>query len=194
MQNKANILEELFTCPICYSVMIDPVTTICGHNFCQTCITMNNNECAYCRRKLSKYEITTNYQIKDNIHKLKQLTLEQTKHNTLYTSPKVRKNKENYYYTNFIGHWSPRYRVKRKFNQINFSPSRVKSDISYTKLGFKSSGIKSQFINQILNDFGQLEDYDLFRENEKFNIKQINYGIDVTMEETGAFSRKFKYS
>jgi hypothetical protein len=199
MQNKSNnLLEELFTCPICYSVMTDPVTTICGHNFCLTCITMNQNECAYCRRKLTKQEITPNYQIKENIEKLKQLETRQTQS---YMSPTIRRNKENNFNTSsslsgFNGHFSPRYRVKRKYNQINFTPPKKVRNDYYGRTGFKSSGIKSQFINRCLDDFTMLEDYDIFNAASSNVARGLHYGVDISMEEKtiGVFSRRFKYN
>uniref|UniRef100_A0A3Q2QIZ2 Ret finger protein-like 4A n=1 Tax=Fundulus heteroclitus TaxID=8078 RepID=A0A3Q2QIZ2_FUNHE len=33
--------EDQFLCSICLDVFTDPVTTPCGHNFCQTCITQH---------------------------------------------------------------------------------------------------------------------------------------------------------
>uniref|UniRef100_A0A3Q0T104 RING-type domain-containing protein n=1 Tax=Amphilophus citrinellus TaxID=61819 RepID=A0A3Q0T104_AMPCI len=34
--------EKQFYCPVCVQVFTDPVTTPCGHNFCQTCIKSND--------------------------------------------------------------------------------------------------------------------------------------------------------
>jgi hypothetical protein len=196
MQNKNKLLEDLFSCPICYNVMTDPITTICGHNFCLNCITMNNYECAFCRKKLDKFQITPNYQIKENIEKIKQFTEE--KQSKPFQSPGLYR-KENYYNTPINGNPN-RYRVKRKFEQINFSPPRVRSEISYSKIGLINHSQKSQFINNILSDFRELEDYDIFS-NRKNTGKMfdgitgpLRYEIDVNMQETGMFSRRFKYA
>jgi hypothetical protein len=45
-------------CPICYDVMSNPVTTCCGHKYCQTCYDKLNT-CAMCRTYLIKDEATT---------------------------------------------------------------------------------------------------------------------------------------
>lgn len=60
-------IQEHFTCPICYEILKNPITTICGHNFCKSCIIANNLECAYCKTTLKACEITINYQIKNFI-------------------------------------------------------------------------------------------------------------------------------
>ncbi|KAK2879328.1 hypothetical protein FQN49_000991 [Arthroderma sp. PD_2] len=51
---KADVLKEL-DCQICYSLMVDPYTTVCGHTFCRLCVTRmldNSSLCPVCRRKL----------------------------------------------------------------------------------------------------------------------------------------------
>ncbi|KAM5435590.1 hypothetical protein McanMca71_005807 [Microsporum canis] len=51
---KLSVLKEL-DCQICYSLMVDPYTTVCGHTFCRLCVTRmldNSSLCPVCRRKL----------------------------------------------------------------------------------------------------------------------------------------------
>ncbi|KAM6926987.1 E3 ubiquitin-protein ligase TRIM21-like isoform 1-T3 [Lycodopsis pacificus] len=48
------LTEDQFLCSICLDVFTDPVTTPCGHNFCQTCITQHWNvnvqtQCPNCK-------------------------------------------------------------------------------------------------------------------------------------------------
>ncbi|KAM9658983.1 uncharacterized protein ACIGJ3_012123, partial [Trichechus inunguis] len=39
LRNKYfNFLQNEFTCPICVNYFIDPVTIVCGHNFCRPCL------------------------------------------------------------------------------------------------------------------------------------------------------------
>ena len=43
-------------CQVCYSLILDPLTTPCGHTFCRKCVTMVLNHsdlCPVCRRKLN---------------------------------------------------------------------------------------------------------------------------------------------
>ncbi|XP_049428491.1 E3 ubiquitin-protein ligase TRIM39-like isoform X2 [Epinephelus fuscoguttatus] len=47
--------EDQFLCPICLDVFTDPVTTSCGHNFCNNCITIHWNvnvplQCPMCKQ------------------------------------------------------------------------------------------------------------------------------------------------
>ncbi|KAL6238765.1 hypothetical protein BDW75DRAFT_246802 [Aspergillus navahoensis] len=43
-------------CQVCYSLILDPLTTPCGHTFCRSCVAMalsHSNLCPICRRKLN---------------------------------------------------------------------------------------------------------------------------------------------
>lgn len=43
-------------CQMCYSLIVDPLTTPCGHTFCRSCVVMalsHSNLCPACRRKLN---------------------------------------------------------------------------------------------------------------------------------------------
>ncbi|KAL4910467.1 hypothetical protein BDW74DRAFT_52279 [Aspergillus multicolor] len=43
-------------CQVCYALIIDPLTTPCGHTFCRSCVSMalsHSNLCPICRRKLN---------------------------------------------------------------------------------------------------------------------------------------------
>uniref|UniRef100_A0A3B4ADQ0 RING-type domain-containing protein n=1 Tax=Periophthalmus magnuspinnatus TaxID=409849 RepID=A0A3B4ADQ0_9GOBI len=54
-----------FLCPICLEVFTDPVTTPCGHSFCQVCITQHWNSrkynCPLCKKNFnSRPELKVN--------------------------------------------------------------------------------------------------------------------------------------
>lgn len=52
---KETIRNEL-DCQLCYSLILDPLTTPCGHTFCRKCVAlvMNHSDlCPVCRRKLN---------------------------------------------------------------------------------------------------------------------------------------------
>ncbi|XP_010776213.1 LOW QUALITY PROTEIN: E3 ubiquitin-protein ligase TRIM69-like [Notothenia coriiceps] len=51
--------EDQFLCPICLDLLIDPVTTPCGHNFCKNCITKHwyisaKCKCPMCNKMFDK--------------------------------------------------------------------------------------------------------------------------------------------
>lgn len=50
-------VRPLLDCPICYSLLDDPITTQCGHTFCKSCITFsmsNHRACPMCRTELNR--------------------------------------------------------------------------------------------------------------------------------------------
>ena len=52
---KEAVRNEL-DCQVCYSLMVDPLTTPCGHTFCRSCVAMmrsNSDLCPVCRRKVN---------------------------------------------------------------------------------------------------------------------------------------------
>ncbi|KAB8226906.1 putative ATP-dependent protease (CrgA) [Aspergillus alliaceus] len=52
---KETVRNEL-DCQVCYSLILDPLTTSCGHTFCRGCVVMvlhNSDLCPACRRKLN---------------------------------------------------------------------------------------------------------------------------------------------
>ncbi|CBF70476.1 hypothetical protein AN5961.2 [Aspergillus nidulans FGSC A4] len=52
---RATVRNEL-DCQVCYSLILDPLTTPCGHTFCRRCVAMalsHSNLCPICRRKLN---------------------------------------------------------------------------------------------------------------------------------------------
>ncbi|KAH8691215.1 PUA-like domain-containing protein, partial [Talaromyces proteolyticus] len=54
-QLRRNIQNEL-DCQVCYGLMVDPLTSSCGHTFCRRCVARvldHSNLCPICRRKLS---------------------------------------------------------------------------------------------------------------------------------------------
>ncbi|XP_072972433.1 uncharacterized protein [Typha angustifolia] len=55
------VLEEpSFTCPVCKNKLVAASSTICGHIFCESCITASiktQKKCPTCRRKLRKNSV-----------------------------------------------------------------------------------------------------------------------------------------
>ncbi|KAM9501702.1 E3 ubiquitin-protein ligase TRIM39-like [Clarias gariepinus] len=51
--------EDQLLCSICLDVFTDPVTTLCGHNFCKSCLTQcwetsQHSHCPLCKEKFTK--------------------------------------------------------------------------------------------------------------------------------------------
>ncbi|KAI5305861.1 hypothetical protein KEM56_003077 [Ascosphaera pollenicola] len=51
---KSSIQDEV-NCQLCFSLLMDPLTTDCGHTFCRSCLTRvvdHSNLCPFCRKEL----------------------------------------------------------------------------------------------------------------------------------------------
>ncbi|KAL2815337.1 hypothetical protein BJX63DRAFT_420420 [Aspergillus granulosus] len=69
---KAAVRNEL-DCQMCYSLILDPLTTPCGHTFCRGCVAMalsHSNLCPICRQKLN---MTTSVQSEQTNKRLSDL-------------------------------------------------------------------------------------------------------------------------
>ncbi|XP_039464488.1 E3 ubiquitin-protein ligase TRIM21-like [Oreochromis aureus] len=58
--------EDQFLCSICLDVFTDPVSTPCGHNFCQTCISQHWDMNQRCQCPMCKETFYTRPQLKIN--------------------------------------------------------------------------------------------------------------------------------
>ncbi|XP_008398948.1 E3 ubiquitin-protein ligase TRIM39-like [Poecilia reticulata] len=72
MASACSILyEEQVLCSICLGEFKEPVSTLCGHNFCKGCITqywnsLNNAQCPLCKRRLgNKPKLKVNTEFRD---------------------------------------------------------------------------------------------------------------------------------
>ncbi|MEQ2281507.1 hypothetical protein AMECASPLE_031082 [Ameca splendens] len=69
--------EDQFLCSICLDVFTDPVTTPCGHNFCQTCIAQHwdgndHYKCPLCKEHFtSRPQLRVNTFIKEMVPKFR---------------------------------------------------------------------------------------------------------------------------
>lgn len=55
MDSLGEIIRGELECHVCYSLMVDPLTTACGHTFCRKCVARvldHSNLCPACRRPL----------------------------------------------------------------------------------------------------------------------------------------------
>ncbi|XP_010602178.1 tripartite motif-containing protein 5, partial [Fukomys damarensis] len=78
-----NVKEEV-TCPICLELMVEPVSTDCGHSFCKLCITANCEStvqeqgvstCPVCRVTFQFESLRPNRQVASIVEMLSGLTL-----------------------------------------------------------------------------------------------------------------------
>ncbi|KAF9344554.1 ubiquitin-like with PHD and RING finger domains 2, partial [Mortierella sp. AD094] len=58
------VFEDVFSCPICKDKVMSPVTSSCGHNTCQRCLSdafkNMGKQCPTCRADLIKYKVEVN--------------------------------------------------------------------------------------------------------------------------------------
>ncbi|XP_044837844.1 E3 ubiquitin-protein ligase TRIM39-like [Mauremys mutica] len=79
----AGDIEDEAICSICLEYLTEPVTIVCGHNFCRACLSQYCAEkragtpltCPQCRAQLQKREFRPNTQLNNIVQKLKQLGL-----------------------------------------------------------------------------------------------------------------------
>ncbi|KAL5343965.1 PUA-like domain-containing protein [Aspergillus crustosus] len=65
-------------CQVCYSLILDPLTTPCGHTFCRSCLAMaitNSNLCPTCRRKLNMNSSVRSEQINKRLSDIIEILL-----------------------------------------------------------------------------------------------------------------------
>jgi hypothetical protein len=207
------LLEDLYSCPICFNILTDPTTTRCGHTFCLICIYRSNSECAICRTKLTDSDLAPNYLLKENIEKLTKFNEENSRMAMAnsFTSPNVTKTtcyrlSESYYKGQTMSNGTDmkvgRYRRKRKHYEMNnYSPMLYRSASAYSRASFVNNIVKDQFINKLLNDFKEAEDYDILKRpvntsqnyNNEINTLQSNL-YEIDLNEWGPFAKRFKYA
>ena len=51
LKKVKDIVEENFTCSICYELFVYPTVIECGHCFCHDCLTRCNYRCPICRKR-----------------------------------------------------------------------------------------------------------------------------------------------
>lgn len=55
LENLKEATKTELECQVCYALMLDPLTTTCGHTFCRKCVARvldHSNLCPICRRRL----------------------------------------------------------------------------------------------------------------------------------------------
>ncbi|XP_037696204.1 tripartite motif-containing protein 5-like [Choloepus didactylus] len=78
-------IQEEVTCPICLDFLTEPVSTDCGHSFCQACITGNSkqsdisqegaNSCPVCRSSYQPGNLRPNRHLANIVEKLREVSL-----------------------------------------------------------------------------------------------------------------------
>uniref|UniRef100_A0A8C8S844 RING-type E3 ubiquitin transferase n=1 Tax=Pelusios castaneus TaxID=367368 RepID=A0A8C8S844_9SAUR len=78
-------IQDEAICTICLEYLTEPVTIVCGHNFCRACISQHCEEwekgtrpeltCPQCREPFQKGEFKPNTQMNNILQKIKQLVI-----------------------------------------------------------------------------------------------------------------------
>ncbi|KAF4083725.1 hypothetical protein AMELA_G00119940, partial [Ameiurus melas] len=80
-ESSSLLTEEQLQCSICLEVFTDPVTTPCGHNFCNSCLTQSWDTsqyyyCPYCKEKFTKRpELKINITLREVADRFKKKTV-----------------------------------------------------------------------------------------------------------------------
>ncbi|CAM5117500.1 unnamed protein product [Eretmochelys imbricata] len=87
-------LQEDVTCSICLDVLEDPVSIVCGHNFCRGCLAAHwsgvsawGYQCPECRAPCSRNQMTPDTRLKSLLEKIRDLPREGTLTGTGTASP-----------------------------------------------------------------------------------------------------------
>jgi len=76
---SVKILEEYFACPICIEILNCPITTVCGHNYCKSCVNISITTCPICKKEVNFSQLNINFQLKNIIESLKNLNYQELK-------------------------------------------------------------------------------------------------------------------
>ncbi len=70
-EDIVNFVANNLKCSICMEIFTKPVTLVCGHNYCQKCITAcwtkssGKRECPHCRADASSSKLEMNFTLCD---------------------------------------------------------------------------------------------------------------------------------
>jgi Lon protease-like protein len=69
LENVKEAIRSELDCQVCYGLLLDPLTTACGHTFCRTCVHRlldHSNLCPICRRVFTIPPASTSVQAPSN--------------------------------------------------------------------------------------------------------------------------------
>ncbi len=89
---SVKFLEEFFTCPICIEILNDPLTTVCGHNYCKSCVRFNLHICPMCKKEVNFSQLNINFQLKNIIDSIRNLDKKEFKTKFF---PEIKEEDEN---------------------------------------------------------------------------------------------------
>ena len=149
-------LENLLTCPVCKSIMRDPVTTICEHSLCHECLLSNKLRCPQCYTFLSKRDYSANVKLKTDIDQLLKVKIPIQKSQNDYTPECENKNNENIYNIDTI----PKRNLKRKYYEmISTYDSKTPDDNFKTVRKNNSNKRGLDDIFEFFSDYKSKEDF-----------------------------------
>lgn len=185
MQETQKFLKEFFTCPICWDLLKNPVTTDCGHNHCMECLNKNQLLCALCRKITTRP--TVNYGLKNALENLSNqlktansLSLSQGK--THFSSSKNNQNRENIMLSETkkkidlkptpASDRPSKYRVKRLFNEmikLSTKDEVIPKNLELRSI-LKSEKATREYLDNMMKEWESDLRNSLSFENHNFNI------------------------
>lgn len=174
-------LLSQFDCPICFDTMIDPITTICGHNFCKYCLySCQMSNCPVCRCPIDSFDYQINTGLKSIIEYVK--SMDQNILDSNLNSSKNETNKSKYKVpeeflqgqTDLIS----KFNSLKRFKKRSTYDQRVCEESNGYCYNESMNNNLSQFNNTVYQNNISSFDFNLSEQNNILSQNNQNNGFD----------------